>query len=135
MKAKIPERQRGKAGSEQKGKPKKKQTETKAVKDRFEFHPGQVLFDGKDLGLPSDKPVEVLKRLTASFGAVVLYKTLDSYYSSATPGTLPKTVSIIRQCFKKHNVPCEVVSKTGKGYVLRESALAKPRQKRVRRKS
>lgn len=107
----------------------------KELKDRFTFRPGQALFDGKDLGLPSDAPVTVLKELVGNFGQVIPYTKFDKHYSSATPGTLPKTVTIIRRALAKQKVPCQIKAKTGVGYLICETEQARKRKKQVRRRS
>ncbi len=91
-----------------------------SLKDRFVFNPGQVLFDKKDLGLPSGEPVTVLKELVGSFGDVVPYSTLDPHYSSAVPGSLPKAVVEIRKSLRAHDIPCEIKAKRGEGYLIRK---------------
>lgn len=111
-----------------------KKEKSKTAKDRFEIGPGQVLFDGKDLNLPSGEPVEVCKKLIENFGRVVVYKTLNEYYSSATPGTLPRTITKIRQSFKTNKVPCQVQNKTNEGYFIQATTLRRPRQERVRKR-
>lgn len=113
------------------GESKKPDTRTK---DRFVFKPGQILFDGKDLELPSGEPINVLKRLVDSFGEVVAYGELDPHYSSATPGSLPKSVSTIRAALREHQVPCEVKSRRAEGYLLREIQFPKCRKKRERKR-
>jgi hypothetical protein len=105
------------------------------VKSRFKFRKGQALFDGKDLELPSDAPVAVLKKLVGCFGRVVPYTDFDKHYSSATPGALPVNVTKIRNAFLKHEVPCEIKSKTSVGYFIRETVLPIKRKKRVRKRS
>ncbi len=106
----------------------------KEPKDRFVFKPGQILFDGKDLELPSGEPINVLKTLVGSFGEVVAYRRFDQNYSSARPGSLPKSVSTIRAALREHQVPCEVKSKRTEGYFLRKIQIPKPRKKRVRKR-
>ncbi len=91
-----------------------------SVKARFDFRNGLVLFDGRDLELPSGQPLDVLKKLVTSFGSVVEYRTFDRHYSSAEPGALPKSVSRIRRAFREFGVPCEIKAKTGEGYVIRQ---------------
>lgn len=108
---------------------------TKSMRERFTFNPGQVLFDGEDLELPSGEPITVLKVLVDHFNHVVQYRTLDQHYSSVTPGTLPKMVTKIRGSFDKHNVPCEIIAKTGEGYLMRQSRSTTKRNKRVRKRS
>ncbi len=110
---------------------------SKTMKGRFTFNAGQAMFDGKDLDLPYGDVFEVLKKLVRNFGHVVLYRTFDRCYSSATPGTLPKSVTKIRKAFAdpKHRVPCEIKSKTGAGYFIREISSPPKAKKRVRRKS
>jgi len=109
-------------------------TKKPSVKDRFTFGPGQVLFDGKDLELPSDAPVAMLKNLVDNFGRVVPYTDFDPHYTSATPGTVHKCKREIVKSFAKHKVPCEITFKTGVGYFIRRCTSAAKRKKRVRRK-
>ncbi|MHC4497871.1 MAG: hypothetical protein ACYS21_02005, partial [Planctomycetota bacterium] len=47
------------------------------IKDLFKFNEAQALFEGKDLGLPSNAPVLTLKKLVDSFGEVVKPDALD----------------------------------------------------------
>jgi hypothetical protein len=105
-----------------------------SIEDQFFFGYGQVLFDGKDLGLPSGEPIFVLQKLFNDFGSVVEYKRFDPHYTSAMPGSLPKSVSLIRTALRKHGVPCEVKSRRGEGYILRHIEMLKTRKKRVRKK-
>lgn len=104
------------------------------IKDRFTFDPGQVLFDGENLDLPSGKPTTMLKRLVESFGRVVPYTEFDEYYTSATPGIVHKSKREICKSFERHKVPCEVIPKTGEGYVITERRPMTKRKKRVRKK-
>lgn len=43
----------------------------------FAFSPGQVLFDGKDIGVKTGLAQDVLKKLVEHFGLVVKFKELD----------------------------------------------------------
>ena len=119
------------------GRKKAKDDAIAKMKKRFTFNPGQVLFDGRDLDLPSGELIEICKKLVENFGCTVPYKTLNPYYSSAIPGTLPKSVTKIRQSFKsqRHIVPCQIESKTNEGYLIQIGTPSKPRQKQVRIKS
>lgn len=127
----APRRKAG--GTAEKGTGKaKRETKKVSMKDRFTFELGRAFFNRKDLGLPSDAPITVLKKLTDNFGHVVPYKDFDPNYSSAVPGTLPNTVTKIRKSFVMHQVPCEIKSKSGKGYLIREITRPNRRKKRVR---
>gem|GEM_PF-5521292 len=99
-----------------------------SLKDRFVFNAGQVLFDKKDLGLPSGEPVTILKKLVGSLGDVVPYAELDPHYSSAVPGTLPKAVVKIRKSLRAHDIPCEIKAKRGEGYLIREAQTPADRE-------
>jgi len=116
-------------------KKKKANPKTKTIKDRFRFGHGQVFFDKKDLGLPVGEVFEISKKLVENIESVVAYKTFDKNYSSAIPGTLPKSVTIIRRHLEKRNVPCVIQSKRDEGYVMKEDQGHKCRKKRVKKKS
>ena len=105
-----------------------------AIKDRFTFLPGQALFDGKDLELPSGEPVVMLRKLVDYFGRLVPYKDFWEHYDSATPGTVCKNKCCIVEALKKRNVPCEIKSKSGEGYFIRERKPAVKQKKRVKKK-
>jgi hypothetical protein len=113
----------------------RRKVKARSMKGRFTFRAGQALFNGKDLDLPSDAPITVLKRLVDDFGRVVPYTDFDPHYTSATPGTLPKSVTKIRKSFRKKKVPCEIKPRTGVGYFIREIPSSPKRKKRVRKKS
>lgn len=104
------------------------------VTDRFTFKPGQALFDGTDLELPSGEAILMLKQLVEHFNCVVPYTNFDPHYTSATPGTVHKFKREIVKSLNRQQVPCEVKSKTGVGYLIRACKLATKPKKRVRRK-
>ena len=106
----------------------------KSMKNRFVFGDGVVLFDGRDLDLPSGEPINILKLLVDGFGSVVKYTTFDPHYCSAMPGSLPKSVSIVRTALRRHQIPCEVKSKRGEGYLIRASQGSRAGKKRVRKR-
>jgi hypothetical protein len=105
-----------------------------SLKERFTFRLGQALFDNIDLKVPSGEPLTMLEKLVETFGHVVAYTTFDKLYNSATPGTLPKSVTKIRKTLKTCGIPCEIKSKTGKGYLIRRLEVTPKRKKRVRKK-
>jgi hypothetical protein len=113
------------------GKP--REAETQALRDRFEFGRGQVLFDGKDLELPSGDPLTMLEKLVNDFGRVVPYTDFDEHYSSATPGTVHKSKHMVAHSLATHAVPCKIKSKQGEGYFISESTPTSGRKKRVRK--
>jgi hypothetical protein len=90
-----------------------------APKKRFDFKPGQALFDGKDLGLPSGSPVTVLEKLVQSWGETVQHRALhdQSTQSEASP-ELREAVRVIRKAFRHHRIRCKLVSKRGEGYLI-----------------
>jgi hypothetical protein len=47
------------------------------IKDLFKFAPGQILFDNKDLNLPTGETVEICKKLIENFGHTVPYPTFN----------------------------------------------------------
>ena len=106
---------------------------TRSLKDRFSFNPGQALFNGNDLNLPTGSPIDMLKKLVAQFDKVVPYTEFDKHYSSAMPGTVHKDKKTILTQLEQHKVPCEITAKTGEGYVLRPKSLQKRSKKRVRK--
>jgi len=113
-----------------------KKAKAKSIKDRFTFNPGQVIFDNKrDLGLPSGEPVDMFKTLVENLGSTVSYIAFDQHHSSTSPGTVCKSACKIRQCLEECNVPCELATKTGEGYVLQEISTPTARKKRVTKKS
>ncbi|HUU90972.1 MAG TPA: hypothetical protein VM238_07160 [Phycisphaerae bacterium] len=86
----------------------------------FSFLRGQVLYNGKDLDLPTGLPVEVLKKLHEHAGEVVAHQDLhDESTPCEASEQLRSAVKKIRAAFQEHKVPYEVVNKRGEGYVLR----------------
>jgi hypothetical protein len=102
------------------GTPAKGGKEKTSVGGRFIFNPGQAMFDERDLGLPTGLPIEVLKRLVSSFGTVVPYGALDGISEKTAEDNLRNAKHIIQESFKEHHVPCEIVTKTREGYLIRE---------------
>jgi len=107
---------------------------SKSLKERFTFRLGQALFNNIDLKVPSGEPLTMLEKLVKNFGRVVPYADFDKLYSSVTPGTLAKSVTKIRKALKTCGIPCEIKSKTGKGYLIRTLEITPKRKKRVRKK-
>ena len=91
------------------------------IKNLFKINEAQVLFDGKDLGLPSNAPVLILEKLVSSFGEVVKHKKLEQNSTpSSASEALKGLIAVIRKAFTRHNVPCQITAKRGIGYVLQQ---------------
>jgi len=98
------------------------------VKNRFRFLPGQALFDGKDLDLPTGLAVHVLTTLVENFGTVVAYGTLDDKISGKTADDLLRAAKCaIQKAFAMNCVPCEIKTKPREGYVICENSRASGR--------
>jgi hypothetical protein len=90
-----------------------------SLEARFDFAAGQVLFDGRDLGLPTGLPVEVMRKLFDSFGQTVSHQALDLQSSeSEASEELRHGIRAIRKSLRAHKVPCQIQSKRADGYVL-----------------
>jgi len=99
----------------------------KPLKDRFVFRgDGQALFDGKDLELPTGFTIPVLTLLVNSFGEPVPYKTLDENSGKTAGDNLRAAKHAIQESFKRHHVPCKVVTKKGVAYLIQKKN-ARPR--------
>jgi len=93
-----------------------------AMKARFSFNEAQAFFNGKDLRLPSNEPVLILKMLAESFGEVVKHKDLDSDSGSSSASDMLKgRIRIIKRALNHYNIPCNIESKRGVGYVLQQA--------------
>lgn len=91
-------------------------------KDRFSFASGQVLYDGKDLHLPSGFPIEVLEKLWTKFNETVEHQDLhDESKGSEASSDLRTAIVTIRKALEKRSVPCKVVAKRGYGYALQST--------------
>lgn len=91
------------------------------IKDLFKFNEAQALFEGKDLGLPSNTPVLTLKKLFDSSGEVVKHKDLDQNSTpSSASDALKGVIGDIRKAFRRHDIPCRITAKRGIGYVLQQ---------------
>ncbi len=94
---------------------------TTKIEDHFSFLDGQVLFDEKDLGLPSGLSIEVLKLLHGSFSKVVSHEDLHSQSNCSEASTeLRQAVHVIRKSLRNNNIGVEVKSKRSAGYVLQQ---------------
>ena len=91
----------------------------RATKDRFSLTPGQLLFDGKDLELPTGLAIDVAAKLISHYGAVVPYGDLDdNSIAKEASEQLRKAKSAVVKLFKKHNIPCQIYAKRSEGYVI-----------------
>lgn len=96
-----------------------KLTEQQKTANHFTFHPGQALFKGDDLNLPTGIAIDVLKKLVENFGAVVVYEELDMNSSvGQAEEQLRSAKSKIVNCLKTKKVPCEIKTKQREGYVI-----------------
>ena len=86
---------------------------------RFVAYPGQVLFDGRDIGLPTGLCVDVMAALVTHFGRVVPYAELHRQSLDVEASVeLRGAVMRIRRALEEHGVPCRVETKRRGGYVL-----------------
>ncbi len=91
----------------------------RAKKDRFSVAQGQILFDGKDLELPTGLAIDVATKLISCYGAVVPYGDLDDNSTDgAASEQLRMAKSTVARLFRKHNIPCRIQTKTREGYVI-----------------
>jgi hypothetical protein len=112
--------------------PKKtKARSSKNIKDRFSFAPGQVCFDGKDLGLPTGLAIDVLEKLFEKFGTSVSYRELGSETSAGADDKLRRAVKAIRDSLNAGGVPCQIETKYREGYRISEVSTGKRRHKRA----
>lgn len=96
-----------------------------AIKARFSFNEAQAFFNGKDLGLPSNKPVSILRRLVDSLGEVVKHKDLDQDSNPSNASDILKgRILTIKKALKRHKIPYKIVPKRGVGYVLQQAQTA-----------
>ena len=88
--------------------------------ERFEFQPGQVLFDGKDLKVPAGMVTEVLQKLVSQFGRVVPFKELDEQSQEKTAfEQLRKAISRLNNdVLKPRRVPVRIENRKGEGYLI-----------------
>jgi len=115
----------------------KKQRE-RGLKDRFTFNRGQVMFDGRDLGLPTGLVIEVLKILCNRFGQTVPYGELDGGLSkNAAEEPLRGAVRKLRAALQAERIPCQIETKMREGYCLCEksSKTQKPKQREMPRET
>ena len=85
------------------------------IEDRFSFAPGQVRFDDKDLKLSTGLTVDVFVKLFEKFGQTCRYEELYSERSQ-----LKRAIGQIRKTLKKRKIPCEIVTKTNEGFLIKQ---------------
>jgi hypothetical protein len=106
----------------------------KQVKELFEFNPGQVQFNGNDLGL-GGMAVILLKKFFDKWGQTVTRTEIgEDVDLSLNPSSYGHTVTRIRKAFTKKGVLCEIAPVTGEGWVLREKAKPKTKPKGTKNK-
>ena len=100
----------------------RKSTNKAAERVSFSFNEGQAFYGGRDLQLPSNGPVPVLKKLASSMGHVVPHRDLDgNVKSNCASDILKGRIHAIRRALGRYNVPYVVSAKRGVGYVLRRA--------------
>jgi hypothetical protein len=88
----------------------------------FTFNNAQAFYKGKDLNLPSSKPVKVLEKLAGSFGQAICHKDLDSQSTNSNAcDSLRENIAKIRDTLKREHIPFKIESRRGFGYVLSKS--------------
>jgi len=86
---------------------------------RFAVYPGQILFDDRDIDLPTGLCVDVMAALVRHFGRVVPYaelhrQSLDVEACVELRGAIMK----IRRALQRSGAPCRIETKRRGGYVL-----------------
>jgi hypothetical protein len=85
----------------------------------FSFRPGQALYDGKDLAMPTGATLEVFNRLVANLGRPVRYDHLDDQSRPSDASELLRaTIVNIRRRLRVCTVPYKIVNKRGEAYSL-----------------
>jgi hypothetical protein len=97
---------------------KQKKDKPSIVKDKFSFPLGQVLYEGKDLKIPTGEALDVLKKLVDKFDSVVPYQDLEPSSVNSATDVLRGIVQKINQQFILHEIPCFISSKRTFGYIL-----------------
>ena len=95
------------------------------IRKRFEIGHGQILFDGRDLELPTGRCVTVLTALIHFLGRVVPHAQLDSQsmpYEASVE--VREAIMKIRSALKTSRVPCRIDNRRGEGYMLRLDSRA-----------
>ncbi|NQT91927.1 MAG: helix-turn-helix domain-containing protein [Lentisphaerae bacterium] len=87
--------------------------------ERFDIWPGQALFDGRDLGLPTGLCIGVLGMLVGRFGRVVPHYELHAVSSPVEAcDELRGVIKTLRRALKAANVPCRIEVRRRCGYML-----------------
>lgn len=88
----------------------------------FTFTPGQVLYMGQDLKLPTGFTIEIFKKLVDNLGMALAYRTLDNTSTiSEASGQLKTAVCRIRKVLQKKKSPYQIITKRGESYLLSNS--------------
>ena len=98
-------------------------SEAKSDLMRFTFipadNPAQVLFDDKDLDLPTGLTIELLQALVNNFDKIVVYGSVDINSNRGTASEqIREAKRNIVKAFSKSKVPYIIKSKTNKGYLI-----------------
>ncbi len=89
------------------------------LKQRFAFSPGQVLFDGKDIGVKTGLAQDVLKKLVEHFGLVVKFKELDESVETSDKEASVQLRDAISHLNKRlKDLPIEIENRRGSGYFM-----------------
>lgn len=94
-----------------------------AMKKRFEFRPGQVLFDGKDLNIKTGLVQDVLNKLVDDFGRTVEFKKLHTGEQQDSDkeacDELRGAISYLNRTLKKlKGTPVTIKNSRGWGYKI-----------------
>lgn len=101
------------------------QTGEAGVAGLFELLPGQILYDGHDLNLPTGLCVAVLSRLLERFGRVVVHSELHRQSTDVEASDeLRGAIKTIRRALQAAGVPCCIEARRRYGYVLVASHVA-----------
>ena len=87
--------------------------------NEFLFESGRVLYQGKDLKLPTGLTIDVFKKLFENIGKALAYQKLDEYGpKSEASGQLKTAISRIRASLKRIKAPYRIITKRGESYLL-----------------
>jgi hypothetical protein len=101
------------------GKPEAVRKQTTTPASRFTFATGQAFYEGRDLGLPAGRPVDVLKKLVGSWGRTVAHRNLhDTSGEGEASDELRGAIRAIREALRRGKVSYKVDNKRGAGYLI-----------------